>query len=337
MSELQQEHQNVIQQKISEQLSGVFEKVIRDKEEFYKNNKDKIPTKSNVHSLISACSYKNATITGALSLIPGPFGLVAAIPEICAIMWNQISMVYDIGIAYGHSKVLKKEVLMVIFATAMGNATGALAMMHGSKILIKRASLRVMQQMIKGLAGSVTQKLLKSMVAKWLPILGAVALATWTKFTTAHVGKKASELFEKEIEYDENIEITDIGDDSTIEDKITPESISIEKAKILCLISLIKVDGQIRNEEIEFVKPFIEGLDIPEAQRNELLNLALNKEKVSFNIDIFKNNHKEAIPLLVDMIALAKRNNEFHPTEQMYIKQIAKELNFSDEEIKDLM
>lgn len=331
------EPQSELQKKIADQLSGVFESVIKEREAFFKKNSNEIPNLNDVKSIIIKYSYKNAGITGGLSLIPGPFGLIAAIPEIILVVRNQISMVYDIGLAYGRHKVLKPEVLMYIVASAMGNATGTLAIMHGSKILVKRASLKVMQQLIKILTGSIAQRLLRSMVAKFLPILGALALATWTKYSTSAIGKKAANIFEQEIVYDENNEITDLGVHEIIEEKSTPETVNIEKEQILCLISLIKIDKKIKDEEIEFVKPMIDNLNVPEIQKQYLSNLAINNEKVNFNIEVFKNNPNESIPLIMDMVALAKRDNEFHPAEILYIKQIAKQLNFSEDDIAELL
>lgn len=252
-------------------------------------------------------------------------------------------MVYDIGLAYGHNKTLQREVLMYIIASAMGNATGALAVMHGSKVLIKRASLRVFQQIVKGLAGKITQKVLASAFAKFVPVLGAVVLATWSKFSTTAIGKKAAELFAQDIQFDENSEISDI--DAIPETELKPESsteivtapLSVEKEKTLCLIALMKIDGQIKAEEIEFVKPFIESLNFPYEEKQAILNMTTNTDKVNFNLDAIKNDPSESITLLIDLIALAKRDNEFHVTEKMFIRQIGKQLNFTDDEINEMM
>ncbi len=338
MAEAKPEIQSDFQKKIAEKLSSVFEATIKDKEEYYRNNPNKIPTRSEVNSIISACAYKNAAITGSLSLIPGPLGLVAAIPEIVMVVKNQISMVYDLGIAYGQGKVLRTEVLMYIVASAMGSATGTLAVMHGSKLLIKRSSLGVMQQLIKKLAGSIAQKILKSSVVRFLPLLGAVVLATWTKISTTSIGNKASAIFENEIQYDESTEISDVElDNAQAAEEATVNGITIEKERILCFIALIKIDGQIADEELEFIKPLIDDLDVLKAEKLHLLNLISSKDKVVYNIDVFKNNPSESIQLMIDLVALAKRDNDFHPTEKFLIKQIGKQLEFSETDIAELL
>jgi len=40
---------------------------------------------------------------------------------------------------------------------------------------------------------------------------------------------------------------------------------------------------------------------------------------------------------MLDLIALAKRDQEFHVTEKMYIKQIGKFLGYSDDDMMAMM
>lgn len=56
---------------------------------------------------------------------------------------------------------------------------------RGQKVLMKRAGLRVIQKIVKILGGEITQKILKSLAAKWIPVVGAVAMAAWVKYTTS--------------------------------------------------------------------------------------------------------------------------------------------------------
>ena len=128
--------------------------------------------------------------------------MAAVIPELTLVIRNQIQMVYDIGVANGKQAQLTKELLMGIFLTAMGSSAGSLLTIHGGKILVKRASLRVIQNIIAMLGGRVTQQAIKSSIGKWLPVVGAGAMAAWTGYMTKNIGEKANELFKLEIEDD---------------------------------------------------------------------------------------------------------------------------------------
>lgn len=196
---------NTMQTKLAEGMMDVFDLVISDRSGHFAKHPDKIPDRRSVPSIISAYSVTNAAISGGASLIPGPWGMVAVVPEIVAVIRNQLAMIYDVGMAFGKSKVLTKELLAGVLITAMGASAGALLVMQGEKILVKRVALRAFQRIIEILAGRVTQQVLKSVISKWLPVVGAAALAVWSNYLTRQIGKKAIEIFEKEIVLSEDV------------------------------------------------------------------------------------------------------------------------------------
>lgn len=68
-----------------------------------------VPTISSIESIIDKYSYLNASISGGAGLIPGPFGMAAAVPEIVSIIRNQIAMTADIARAYGYKEAAKGD------------------------------------------------------------------------------------------------------------------------------------------------------------------------------------------------------------------------------------
>lgn len=183
-------------------LNSAFDYVIENRSDYYRKNPSNLPQLDSVSGLISSYTRNNAAISGGASLIPGPWGMAAVIPELTLVIRNQIQMVYDIGVANGKQAQLTKELLIGIFLTAMGSSAGSLLTIHGGKILVRRASLQVIQKIIAMLGGRVTQQVIKSSVSKWLPFVGAGAMAAWTGYMTKNIGEKANELFKLEIEDD---------------------------------------------------------------------------------------------------------------------------------------
>ena len=183
-------------------LNSAFDYVIENRSDYYRKNPSNLPQLDSVSGLISSYTRNNAAISGGASLIPGPWGMAAVIPELTLVIRNQIQRVYDSGVANGKQAQLTKELLMGIFLTAMGSSAGSLLTIHGGKILVRRASLQVIQKIIAMLGGRVTQQVIKSTVSKWLPFVGAAAMATWTGYMTKNIGEKANELFKLEIEDD---------------------------------------------------------------------------------------------------------------------------------------
>lgn len=98
--------------------------------------------------IIQSYGNKNAVISGGAGMIPGPWGMAASIPEIVAVIKNQMSMIYDIAKAHGHAKVEKELIIAVLFG-AVGNATTSLIVVQGQKIMVKRVGARALQNIIK--------------------------------------------------------------------------------------------------------------------------------------------------------------------------------------------
>lgn len=329
-----------LQAQLANKMMGLFDVVIADRSKHYNKHPDKIPEKDTVDKIIKSYSVTNATISGGVSLIPGPWGMAAAIPEIAVVIRNQLTMIYDIGMAYGKKEVLTKELLAGVLLTAMGAGAGTLLVMHGGKVLVKRATLRVFQRIILILAGKVTQQALKSMISKWLPVVGAAAMAVWSNYLTRQVGKKAVELFEQEIELSaETIEEVpdEILDEVVAEQAPVTPATGIESLKIQALINLLKVDGKIKPKEIGYVQMIVDKGNLLDEEKATLLGGISSNTQFTIDYAGFRSMPDDAIGLLIDLVALAKRDGEFHITEKMYIKQVGKLMGFSENDVEETM
>jgi uncharacterized membrane protein YebE (DUF533 family) len=329
-----------LQIQLAEKMIGTFDWVLSDRRTYYSAHPDKLPSPSAIPAIINSYATMNMAISGSISLIPGPWGMAAAIPEIAILIRNQLAMIYEIGVAHGQSKILNKELLAGVFLSAMGVGTGGLLVMHGGTVLVRRASLRVFQKVIIMLAGDVTQKLLKSMVSKWLPIVGAAAMAAWSNYSTRQIGKKAAEILAKPIEV-----IEEESDDEGIIADVAPTQspATVEAApnfttlKIKALIDLMKADKKIKPEERDYVELLIENSDLDDETKIELANLMDVEAKTHVDFAPFAKEPNEVIGLLIDLIGLAKRDGEFHLAEKIYIKQAGKLMGLFGSDIDEAM
>lgn len=336
---------NTLQSKLADQMMGVFDFVVSDRSSHYAKHPNKIPDQNSVPPIINSYSVTNAAISGGASLVPGPWGMIAVIPEIAAVVRNQLAMIYDIGMAYGKSKVLTKELLAGVLLTALGSSAGSLLVMQGGKVFVKRVSLRVFQKIIVVLAGRITQQAIKSAISKWLPIVGAAAMAAWSNYLTRQVGKKAVEIFEKEIVISADIveeipfetELPSLP--SVINNRASTSSIHIspDMPKVQTLINLMKVDGTIKTEERDYVYTIIGNAELTTSEKVDLMESIDKNGKSAVDYTMFASSPDEAIGLLVDMTVLAKRDGNFHITEKVFVKQVGKLLGFSDNDIDEVM
>jgi ABC-type Fe3+-siderophore transport system permease subunit len=180
--------------KFANALEGMFESVALTRKQHFIDNPTKRPSQQDIDSIVKRYANQNAVIAGAANLIPGPLGMLAALPELIAVIGNQIQMIYDLGVAHGKEANLSSELLLGIFSTVIGERTIGLVTVKGSQLLLKKASVQVLQKIVFWLGGSISQKLLKRFVAKWLPIVGVVAMVLWSRQSTIEMGEKASKM-----------------------------------------------------------------------------------------------------------------------------------------------
>ena len=318
--------------KISEGIEKAVINVIQERSKHYLENE--APNKHELTSLINSYGYRNAAISGGCSLIPGPWGMAAAVPEIILVIQNQLKMVYDIGKAHGHDeKTLDTQLLLEIVLSGTGNAGLTTTTIVGQKLILTRAGARTIQRIIALLGGKVTQKLIKSMASKWIPVVGAVAMATWSKYSTEKIGKRADEMFKMTIEYQENTTETEI-DIAPITNIGQPE-LEFEKLKIL--INLIKIDGVCEKREMDHINILINNANIDDEKKNKLVDNLGTSLRFDIDYAVFMGQDDEILYLLIDAIALAKIDTHFDASEKMFIKQIAKKLEFSETDLNELM
>jgi hypothetical protein len=139
-------------------------------------------------------SYLNYnTAIGVVIGGAGGFGeLIIAIfttfPEIALVTFNQLKMIYDLSVIYGDPVNMDDpeeafSVLLIAFGVRVSEIfkEGAIfAIDRGGKIIVKRYGKRVVlrklqQAILKALCKKVTQKSIKTIIAKAPPIIGAIS------------------------------------------------------------------------------------------------------------------------------------------------------------------
>jgi uncharacterized protein (DUF697 family) len=143
---------------------------------------------------------KAAGIAGTLTLPSGPWGMVTILPDLYSIWRVQARMVTDIAAIYGKTAYLSREqMLYCLFRHTAGHTVRDFVVRAGERVLIKRASFRVLQQILRRLGFKLTQRLVGRTVARWLPVIGAAGVAAYAYSDTLHVGKTAIDLFRRDI------------------------------------------------------------------------------------------------------------------------------------------
>ena len=149
----------------------------------------------------NSASVKAATAAGTLALPPGPLGWLTILPEMIAVWKIQAQMVADIAAFYGKKgSVTQEQMLYCLFKHTASQAVRDLVIRVGERMLVKRATLRVLQTIAQRVGVKVTQRVLAKGVSRWLPVVGALGVAAYAYYDTGQVASAAIGLFERDIE-----------------------------------------------------------------------------------------------------------------------------------------
>lgn len=311
---------NSFQEKFVQLIVPVFEGTIEERKKYYLENPK--PEKEQVESIIKSCSNANGAISGLSGMLPGVVGLVAILPELKSTIENQITMIYDIGVAHGKDEHLSKE---MVLSLAMQSGAGSIAInalaRQGEKILIKKASVKVFQQIAKVLGIKLSASVVKSAVAKFVPVLGGVAIGIWVKYTTTEIGENSAVILSQKLHVQETDKVDDFEQDEE-------EKMDVLENKVIILMNLMKVDGVSKDKEKEYITQIIDNIDFSFFTKSKFkvdLNLS-SQSDVDFKI-LTESSKSDKDSLLIDMISLAKRDGEVHTKEFEYIMQVCEKLN----------
>ena len=137
---------------------------------------------------------------GALAWPAGPLGWLTILPEMIAVWKVQARMIADIAAFYGKKGSLTQEqMLYCLFKHTASQAVRDLVVRVGERVVIKRATLRVLRTVAQRIGVKVTHRVIARTVSRWLPVVGALGVAAYAYYDTAHVAKIAIELFEGEL------------------------------------------------------------------------------------------------------------------------------------------
>jgi hypothetical protein len=152
-------------------------------------------------AIAAAAALKASALSGSLALPPGPLGLLTVLPDLLGVWHIQAQMVADIAGAYGKTALLSREqMLYCLFKHAAAQVVRDLAMRMGERVLIRRASVHLLQSVAGRVGIVLTRRAIANSVARWLPAVGAAGVAAYAFYDTRQVATTAIELFSSDVE-----------------------------------------------------------------------------------------------------------------------------------------
>ena len=143
-------------------------------------------------ALARRAAARAAAVSGTLALPPGFLGMLTVLPDLIAIWRIQAQMVSDIAGLYGRDMQLTRtHMLYCLFRHAASHLTRDFVVRAGERFVIRQLSGGALRSVLTGIGINVTQRLAGTAASRWLPVIGAAAVAAYAYFDTLQVAKTA--------------------------------------------------------------------------------------------------------------------------------------------------
>jgi hypothetical protein len=147
--------------------------------------------------LARKAAARAAALSGTLALPPGLLGMLTVLPDLIAIWRIQAQMVADIAGLYGKDlQLTRTHMVYCLFRHAATQFTRDVAVRTGERLLIRQLSGGALRSVLSSVGITVTQRLAGTAASRWVPVLGAAAVAGYAYYDTLQVAKTAVRLLE---------------------------------------------------------------------------------------------------------------------------------------------
>jgi hypothetical protein len=148
-------------------------------------------------ALARRSAARAAALSGALALPPGVLGMLTVLPDLIAIWRIQTQMVSDIAGLYGKQMQLTRtHMLYCLFRHAASQLARDVAVRAGERFVIRQLSGGALRSVLTSVGMSVTQRVAGTAASRWLPVVGAAAVAGYAYFDTLQVARTAVSMLE---------------------------------------------------------------------------------------------------------------------------------------------
>jgi len=157
--------------------------------------------KERAREIMRVAGLKAGAMSAGLALPPGPMGMLTVIPDLLKVWQIQQQMVADVAACFGKSAQLNRQMMVYcLFRHGAAMLVRDVVARVGQRVIVKQASLSVVQQILRQIGVQVTQKAVGKTLSRWLPIVGPILIGGYSLVDTRNVGKTAIDTFNREIE-----------------------------------------------------------------------------------------------------------------------------------------
>jgi hypothetical protein len=148
-------------------------------------------------TLARKAGARAAGLSGALALPPGVLGMMTVLPDLIAIWRIQAQMVSDIAGLYGKDlQLTRSHMVYCLFRHAATQFTRDVVVRTGQRLLVRQLTGGALKNVLTSVGMTVTQRVAGTAASRWVPVLGAAAVASYAYYDTLQVAKTTVRLLE---------------------------------------------------------------------------------------------------------------------------------------------
>lgn len=150
-------------------------------------------------ALSRRAAARAAAVSGTLALPPGVLGMLTVLPDLVAIWRIQAQLVADIAGLYGKEMQLTRtHMLYCLFRHAASQLARDVAVRASERFVIRQVSGGALRSVLTGVGVAVTERVAGTAASRWVPLVGAAAVAGYAYFDTMQVARTAVRVLEVE-------------------------------------------------------------------------------------------------------------------------------------------
>jgi hypothetical protein len=174
-------------------IGGVIERLITDVPAPHDAARGATPASTD--AIMRAAARRAALVSGSLALPPGPLGVATVLPDLYLIWKIQRQMVADLFALHGRSAELTRtHMLYCLFRHAASQVLRDVAVRAGERFVVRQMTAGALRGALSSLGVTVTQRVAGEAAGRFVPALGAAAVAGYAYWDTLQVAKTARRL-----------------------------------------------------------------------------------------------------------------------------------------------
>lgn len=175
---------------VPDDLGGMIERIITDVPAPRTRVQGDTPTSAD--DITRTAARRAAMLSGSLALPPGPLGMATVLPDLFLIWKIQRQMVADLFGLYGRTAELTRtHMLYCLFRHAASHVVRDVAVRAGQRFVIQQMSVGALRSTLGSLGVAISQRAAGNAAGRWVPALGAAAVASYAYWDTLQVAKTA--------------------------------------------------------------------------------------------------------------------------------------------------